>query len=380
MAPGALKDDWITSGQHDPVYNQIHDYATFPKQITGPTVWEAKDYRNNAEQWIHRWTRDELADIDNAVNRFIESGVPVTHIDRDSFRLNADTTALLDQVKQDLLWGKGFILFKGFPVDDWPIEKTAVAYMGVGAYLGRAVSQNGKGHVLGHVKDLGVVHEDGIDIGKTRIYTTTERQFFHVDDSDMVGLLCLARALEGGESDIVSSHHIFNVLQRERPDVVETFAKPIWYWDRKGEVSKGQKPYMRKAIFYKVDHKGQLYTKVDPYYVRSLTRFSDIGEIPPLSPAQIEALEVLEEVCLREALHMVLDVGDIQVVTNTHVLHARTAYRDNPAGKKRHLMRLWLSCSEADGGWPLPFPDTLATKRGGIQVDNIPEVCVLEAE
>ena len=137
--------------------------------------------------------------------------------------------------------------------------------MGLGTYLGYFVSQNGKGHVLGHVKDLG---EDATKIDKVRIYRTNARydfhihcivdfllihgnsQYFHADDSDIVGLLCIARALEGGESDIVSSHHVYNVLRRERPDVLNTLVQPIWYFDRKGEVSEGEDPYIRTSVFY----------------------------------------------------------------------------------------------------------------------------------
>lgn len=69
----------------------------------------------------------------------------------------------------------------------------------------------------------------------------------------------MARALEGGESDLISSHHVFNVLQEERPDVVETLSKPIWYFDRKGETSKGQKEWIRTSVFYWYD--GRVYTK-----------------------------------------------------------------------------------------------------------------------
>lgn len=75
-------------------------------------------------------------------------------------------------------------------------------------------------------------------------------QFFHADDSDIVGLLCIARALEGGESDIVSSHHVWNALQKERPDVAKTLTEPIWYFDRKGETSVGEEEWIRTSIFY----------------------------------------------------------------------------------------------------------------------------------
>lgn len=75
-------------------------------------------------------------------------------------------------------------------------------------------------------------------------------QFFHADDGDLVGLLCIARALEGGESDITSVHHVYNVLRKERPDVLKILTEPIWYFDRKGEVSKGEDPYIRSSILY----------------------------------------------------------------------------------------------------------------------------------
>lgn len=58
----------------------------------------------------------------------------------------------LTAMRNELLNGKGFILFKGFPVEAWGNHKSAVAYMGLGTYLGYFVSQNGLGHVLGHVK------------------------------------------------------------------------------------------------------------------------------------------------------------------------------------------------------------------------------------
>lgn len=80
--------------------------------------------------------------------------------------------------------------------------------------------------------------------------TEPTSQFFHTDDCDTVGLLCIARALEGGESDIASSHHVYNTLANERPDILRTLAEPIWYVDRKGETSQGQDEYIRTSVVY----------------------------------------------------------------------------------------------------------------------------------
>lgn len=94
------------------------------------------------------------------------------------------------------------------------------------------------------------------------ISNESARQFFHADDSDIVGLLCIAKALEGGESDIVSSHTVYNYLAKERPDVLETLSQPIWYFDRKGEKSVGEEDYIKTSVIYlEPKENGRVYTK-----------------------------------------------------------------------------------------------------------------------
>ncbi|EYE90894.1 TauD/TfdA family dioxygenase [Aspergillus ruber CBS 135680] len=372
--PDGLK----TTGQHAPLYDHIREFEQFPKEITGRTAWKPEEYRGQPEKWTHAFNAEEIEELSTAADNFLNAKIPLTGISKKNFPL-PNLSKDLETLREDLLNGKGFILFKGFPVEKWGNHKSAVAYMGLGTYLGYFVSQNSRGHVLGHVKDLG---EDSTQIDKVRIYRTNARQYFHADDSDIVGLLCIAKALEGGESDIASSHTVYNALAKERPDVLQTLTAPIWYFDRKGETSAGQEEYIRTSVIYlERGENARVYTKWDPYYVRSLSRFSDAGIIPPLSPEQLEAIEVLEKTCQRFALHMVLDVGDIQFVTNSHVLHSRTEYKDYPPpAPRRHLMRLWLATPEEEGGWKLPFWDSNEKKRGGIQVDDQAPVAPLDAE
>lgn len=383
-------DGLITSGQHNPIYERLRSYEDFPKDITGPTVWEAAEYKDNPERWTHPFSQEEIKELSTAADRFIAAGHPLTGITKELFPL-PKLSGFLGTLRNELSNGKGFLLFKGLPVRDWGLQKSATAYMGLGTYLGYFVSQNGKGHVLGHVKDLG---EDSTQTDKVRIYRTNARQYFHTDGADLVGLLCIARSLEGGESDIVSAHHVWNTLQKENPDAARTLATPDWYFDRKGEISAGEDPWYRSSIFY-LEHdptgSPRVYAKFDPMNVNSLKRFQHGPEakIPPMSEAQQHALAAVEETCKRLALHMILEPGDIQLLSNTHTFHARTAYKDWPAGSKdeegrprvrRHLMRLWLAHPESEGGWKLPYHDSLHKKRGGIQVDDRPPVCPLDAE
>ncbi|KAK5093774.1 hypothetical protein LTR70_001584 [Exophiala xenobiotica] len=375
-----------TSGQHPPLYNQIYPYSSFPKHISGPTKWEPQDYASNPERWVHPFSMPEIEELSQAADKVISDNVPLTGITKDLFDLPTLGPQLVT-MRKELLDGKGFILYKNFPVREWGNHKSAIAYLGLGAHIGYPVSQNGRGHILGHVKDLG---EDSAQIDKVRIYRTNARQFFHADDCDVVGLLCVARAEEGGESDVASIQNVWNILQAERPDVAELLTRPVWYMDRKGETSVGEEEYIRAAVFYLETpdpaypgREQRVYCKWDPYYARSLSRFSDKGVIPPLSPEQEDAMMTLEEVCSRVKLHMILEVGDIQFVSNSHTLHARTAYRDYAPGSgmpRRHLMRLWLSTPQTEGGWRLPFCDADEKKRGGIQVNDTPPVARLDAD
>lgn len=103
---------------------------------------------------------------------------------------------------------------------------------------------------------------------------------------------------------------------------------------------------------------------------RSLKRFWDSGEVPPLSPAQEEAIQVLEAIAMREAMHMVLvspengtkgmaaiadtdvsmtisqEVGDIQFVSGVHLLHARTG-EQRTAGDNKHACPTCPTYAEA---------------------------------
>ena len=90
---------------------------------------------------------------------------------------------------------------RGVPVERYSSRETAIAYWGIGLYWGRAVSNNKKGHLIGHIKDIG--HDPSNPL--TRLYATSAAQPYHNDSSDVVTLLCLRNAKEGGLSSWSSS-------------------------------------------------------------------------------------------------------------------------------------------------------------------------------
>lgn len=129
-------------------------------------------------------------------------------------------------------------MIRGLPVANYSQKFAATIFCGVGAHLGSARSQNAAGHILGHVRDTGADASDP----NTRIYQTSERQTFHTDSCDVVGLLCIREAMEGGASLLVSTTTIYNEMFDRRPDLAALLFDPI-ATDRRGEV-----PEMKSRI------------------------------------------------------------------------------------------------------------------------------------
>ena len=76
-----------TSGQHEPLFDQLRPYEDFPQEITGPTAWSKADYQSNPERWTHVFSESEVAEISSAADKFIAAGEPLTGITKEKFQL-----------------------------------------------------------------------------------------------------------------------------------------------------------------------------------------------------------------------------------------------------------------------------------------------------
>jgi hypothetical protein len=333
-----------------------------PAEIAGPSAWYGPQVAPLTD-WIHTFSDGDIAEIESAVRRFGESGLDPATLGREQLPLPT-LGRRLGRVLAEVQTGRGFALLRGLPVREWGPRRSALAFLGLGLHLGSLRPQNALGHLLGHVRDQGLSSQ-----GPTvRIYQTRERQNYHTDSCDVVGLLCLHPARSGGLSSLVSSVTIFNEMRRRLPDLARVLFEPI-ETDRRGEVAPGQMPYFRIPVFNW--HAGLLTTIYHRAYIESARRFAGV---PPLSPAQTEALDAFDGLANDPAVHFFMEfrAGDVQLVCNHSLLHDRTAFEDWPEPpRKRHLLRLWLAPADAR---PLPavFADRYGSltpgSRGGIHV------------
>lgn len=336
------------------------------QKIIHPADWNGTDMLASGD-YIYRLSKAEIADIDRAVRRVEADGLDIMDITRGTFPLPVFGPNLA-KIREDLVYGRGIALIRGFPVADYNRVQLAAAFYGIGQYLGRAVSQNAKGHVLGHVKKLTDV-DYNIDPSE-RGYRTNVNQRFHADSCDMVGLMCLQTPKSGGLSSIVSTVHVYNTMLERRPDLAKVLGEPF-YFDRRGEIPEGKDPWYILPIFN--FYQGHFSTRYGRQYIDSTQRFDDV---PRYTPEQIEALDYLDALLAELHMKMVFERGDIQFLLNHVTLHGRTAYEDWPEPeRKRHLFRLWLNL---DG--ERPTPPALTERNAGIIVKGTKLKAPLEAE
>ncbi len=351
-----------------------HPIYNLPPEIQGPSAWYGSEMGASSE-WIEHLSSVEIDEIERATGRFAASGIELPHLSKSDFPL-PELGSRLQRMSRDVLHGRGFALLRGLPAGRWTRSEAAIAFFGLGTHLGNARPQNAKGHVLGHVKDLGRSSSDP----HARIYQTRERQTYHTDSCDIVALMCLQPAKTGGLSSLVSSVTIFNEMRRRRPDLLKILFEPI-ATDRRGEAAEGQLPYYNIPIFNW--HSDLLSVIYQRQYIESARRFP---QVPPLTSLQIEALDMFDALANDPALHMFMEfkLGDVQLVHNHTLLHDRTAFQDWPEPeRKRHLLRLWLAPT---GARPLPevyaerYGSTVPGERGGLWIDGMKLAAPLEAE
>ena len=210
------------------------------KEILGPSAWYGNTLKEQ-KNWILQLSKVEIEEITNAI--LATKSLKIKEINKSNFPLPL-LSLKLSNIFNELLNGRGFVLLRGLPINDLSIEEIARAYWGIGKYIGSPRSQNANGDLLGHVIDLSRSADDP----NARIYQTSARQNYHCDSTDIVGLLCLQKAMSGGASSIVSSVTIFNEILKNAPEHIKELSS-VFYIDRRGEVPKGKKPWYKLPVF-----------------------------------------------------------------------------------------------------------------------------------
>jgi len=307
----------------------------------GPAAWKASEL--NEADWRLPLSNAEQDGLIRATEAALASGKPVESLTAADFPLPAFGPRI-EGLRERLEGGLGFVLLEDIPVDRFTDEEAKVLHWGFGQYLGFPEPQDKAGRLLHVVADTGAKVETTDNI---RSFQTNDELTFHTDGADVFALLCLRQAPEGGGSRLVSSTAIYNAILEQRPDLAAVLREPF-HFDARAQNALEQK-IQTVPIF--VAHDGKVSALYKRRYIMTCQRFE---EVPRLTEAQLEAMDLLETLANDPAFHLAyrMEPGQMAIANNASCFHARYDYRDDPdPARKRCMLRLWLSLPN---GRPLP--------------------------
>ncbi|THC95330.1 hypothetical protein EYZ11_005190 [Aspergillus tanneri] len=308
----------------------------FPDKLSSPLVWEGKDIEKR-DDWIYKLNDEQRQEIDAALQSFKSLNLSLGHVNQDTFPL-PNLRPELRKLSKDIHTGRGFFVLRGLDVDRYSREDNIIIYAGVSSHVGNIRgrqqdqrSSNGTSIVVSHIKDISHTAEKGT-LGAPS--STNDKQVFHTDAGDIISLLCLHPAAEGGESQISSS---------------------CWAGAHDSRFGNPNRPYTTRPLLYHQPATAETEERVVIQYARRyFTGFLDqprSADIPPITEGQAEALDALHFLAEKHSATLDFQKGDVQYVNNLSIFHARKGFRDGP-GKERHLLRLWLR--DPENAWDTP--------------------------
>jgi alpha-ketoglutarate-dependent taurine dioxygenase len=251
--------------------------------------------------------------------------------------------------------GRGFALLRGLPVHGASLEEFTAEVAALGARFGRALSQNAQGELIGHVVDAAGAEST------PRLFRTNLELRPHTDNAPIVLLACWNAAQAGGETMLTSALTVHEQMRASRPDLLALLYQGF-HCHRRGE----QAPHEEPITPYRVPVFCSQAGVVSCRYQRALIAAGQRELARPLSKSDIEALDLFDETATspENCVKFALERGDVLVLNNYTVLHARTRFVEYPEpGRRRHLIRIWL---DAEGFRAVPIDFRLFPSAEGV--------------
>ncbi|KAL4963704.1 TauD/TfdA family dioxygenase [Aspergillus stella-maris] len=322
---------------------------SFPRELTSDLAWDGSELAK-VYDWNYHLTDDDLKEVGRALQHFKALNMPLGHINQETFPL-PQLHQTLRSISKEVHQGRGFKVIRGVPVDQHTREENIIIYAGITSHIAPIRGRQDNIHqgnpadvVLAHITDLS--RQVDTQTVKAPAYTT-EKQVFHTDAGDIITLFALEEAAEGGQSYLSSSWHVYNELARTRPDLIRTLAEP-WVTEQGGN------PVSRPLLYHQPAHNNIPERLIIQYARRNFTGYwgkPRSATLPPITEAQAEALDALHYLAEKSAVSLDFHKGDLQVVNNLSIFHARAGFTDS-GEKRRHLVRLWLRDPEL--AWETP--------------------------
>ena len=319
------------------------------RTISGPAAWTRADIDPGAFRVeLNEAARGELL---AAARSLRQQPVPLLALRPDSYDMPACRAAMA-RVKAVLTDGPRFALLSRLPMEELSLDEAKALYWMLSAMLARPVAQKLDGTIVYEVQDTGqqALPGSGIRPDKTNIDLQ-----FHNDNAynatmpEIVGLLCVRPAREGGQSKMMSFATAHNALRARHPELMPRLYQPFWF-DRQREYHEGE-PMTFSAPVFTADGE-RMHARLSLHQIRGGYALKAQQDGRGMDNETNAAVEAIAEVFRDEALQydFRLAGGDMQFVANREIGHSRTMFRDfDEPERRRLLIRVWLRDQGAQG-------------------------------
>ncbi|MGF6093634.1 TauD/TfdA family dioxygenase [Pseudomonas sp. 18175] len=319
------------------------------------TPWDAASLRQRQQQWVYTLSAAQVHEVERALAHIQYCTKPALHCGPDDFPLPT-LHSVLQRAALACETRLGLFLIRGLPIAHLSEPLARWLAWGIGLHLGVPLVQNEVGQLMVDVRDISEGRHD-----QMRDNATSAAMGFHVDACDLASLLCRRDAAHGGHTRIANMLSIHNQLARENPTWLQALYQPLPFFDL------ARQRFFRCPVF--AIHHGVFAGR---FYRKRILACRNLPGAPVLSHTTLDAIDAFEQLANtpQNCLEIHLQPGDLQLLNNHVVCHARTAFTDTgQADKKRHLFRQWFA-TPFSRPLPLGFRQAYgrteaATLRGG---------------
>ena len=262
---------------------------------------------------------------------------PVVDHDVIARQVPACFPAVAAEVGRRLFEGPGFVVVRGFPVGAGQRRRTVALYAWIMARFGLLLPQNTASD------DLYLVRTKGLGADRQYGSRGSGELLFHTDQAAaphhllpaVLGLLCLDRAADGGDTQLVSGHARLTDLLDVDPRLVDALVAEAPFGRENDGVSDAA-PVVARPIGF--DDRGRARLRYNRF-------FCEVGAAATgrtLAPDMVAAFDAIDELFDRGHLphRMLLQPGEALFADNSVVMHNRSAYVDDDE-HRRCLVRAW---------------------------------------
>lgn len=332
-----------------------------------PGGWYGSDLMKTPEAWRIPLPAEVSDDLLRAAESLVPGKLGILGADPLQHRPNvsARTWSLVSDIQRRLAGQPGIVLLTGFPVqEDRKLVETA--YTVLMMLVGRPVLQRLDEELIVRIE----TNPAGVKAPGAGRSGSTHAMQPHVDRAaDVVALLCVRPAGSGGTSFAVSSKTVFNIMLERHPKLLAALCRPVPI-----HVSEHRRPdgqYTPKWCNL------PMFSRVNGHFASYFNRIhiettQDFPDAPRITAEQAAAVDAVEEVGRMPELRLEMQLlpGDLQLVNNLAIAHARTAYSADTPGQGRLMLRMHAAFGgspELPPGYAAIFGSSKAgSYRGGL--------------